>query len=213
MGVGILVNKTNSEFSAYNSREIMGLTVLKNNHKYIRRLRAELGYPSHHGNKVWNASLMLMEYFKHEPPKKGSRILEVGCGWGITGVYCAKNFGCHVTGLDIDESVFPYMQLHADINRVKVENVRSSYEKVSSKMLAEYDWVIGGDICFWDDLSKPLFNLVRRAQKANTRVILSDPGRPPFTQMAQLAQDKLDALYSAWFVPPPYNASGYILDV
>lgn len=208
-----MASQTKDEYTAYNSRDIMGLTVLKNNHKQIRRLRNQLGYPSHHGNKVWNASLMLMEYFKHEPPRKGSRILEIGCGWGITGIYCAKEFNCKVTGLDIDETVFPYMHLHAQINGVEVDSLRCGYEKVTGKMLAEYDWVIGGDICFWDSLSKPLYNLVRRAHKAGARVILSDPGRPPFTQMAQQCEEKLDALFSAWHVPAPHNASGYILDV
>lgn len=208
-----LLVRQESEYSEQNSRTLNGLTVLKNNHKQIRRLRKEMGYPSHHGNKVWNASLMLMEYFKHEPPAKGSRILEIGCGWGVTGIYCAKQFGCEVTGLDIDASVFPYMQLHAGINGVEVDTLCRSYDKLTTRMLADYDWVIGGDICFWDTLSKPLYNLVRRAYKANTRVILSDPGRPPFTAMAEQCQDKLDALFSAWFVPPPYNASGYILDV
>lgn len=202
-----------SEYTAYNSRDIMGLTVLKNNHKKIRQLRKEFDYPSHHGNKVWNASLMLMEYFQHEPPPKNSRILEIGCGWGITGIYCAKEFGCRVTGLDIDSTVFPYMQLHANINAVEVDTLNCGYEKITSKMLAQYDWVIGGDICFWDSLSRPLYNLLRRAHKAGTRVILSDPGRPPFTAVAEQCQDKLGALFSAWFVPPPYNASGYILDL
>lgn len=205
--------KQAEEYTTHNSRDVFGLKVLKNNHKHIRRLRNELGYPSHHGNKVWNASMLLMEYFKHEPPRSGSRILEIGCGWGITGIYCAKEFDCKVTGLDIDDTVFPYMHLHAQINGVEVDSLRCSYEKLTGKMLSEYDWVIGGDICFWDSLSKPLYNLVRRANKAGARVILSDPGRPPFTQMAEQCQDKLGALFSAWHVPAPHNASGYILDV
>tara|TARA_B100001123_G_scaffold434343_2_gene560747 strand:- start:2699 stop:3886 length:1188 start_codon:yes stop_codon:yes gene_type:complete len=35
--------------------------------------------------------------------KPGSRVLEIGCGWGGFAVYAAKNFGCHVTGITISK--------------------------------------------------------------------------------------------------------------
>lgn len=201
------------KFTSQNSRKLFGLTVLKNNHRDIRRLRKEAGYPSHHGNKVWNASLLLMDYFKEQPLEQGSRVLEIGCGWGITGIYCAKRFNCEVTGLDIDASVFPFMHHHALINGVRVDTVRCSYQRATQDFLAQYDVVVGGDICFWDELSTPLFNLLRRAHRMGNRVVLSDPGRPPFQLMAERAQHKLGGEFEGWAVPEPYNCSGYILDV
>lgn len=201
------------KFTSHNSRKLFGLTVLKNNHKDIRRLRREAGYPSHHGNKVWNASLLLMDYFKEQPLPQGCRVLEIGCGWGITAIYCAKRFKGEVTGLDIDASVFPFFHHHATINGVTVESVRCSYQRATQEFLAQYDVVVGGDICFWDDLSAPLYNLLRRANKVGTRVILSDPGRPPFQLMAERAQSKLGGELFSWAVPAPHNCSGYVLDV
>lgn len=202
-----------SDYTAHNSRSLFGLTVLKNNHKDIRRLRRRLGDPSHHGNKVWNSSLLLMDYLNEYPITEGSRVLEIGCGWGITGIYCAKQFTAKVTGLDIDASVFPFMQHHAVLNGVQVDNLRCSYEKATSKILSQYDVIIGGDICFWDHLSNPLYNLVRRAYKVGARVVLSDPGRPPFTEMAERCYEKLDAELDAWAVPAPHSCTGYVLDV
>lgn len=195
------------------SRNLFGITVLKNNHRDIRRLRRETGYPTHHGNKVWNASLTLMDYLSEFPLEKRLRVLEIGCGWGISGLFCARSFDANVVGLDIDASVFPFMQHHAALNGVAVENVRGSYQSLTKAYLSQFDLMIGADICFWDDLSAPLFNLIRRAQKSGVRTVLTDPGRPPFTQMAERCCDILGAELEPWAVPEPHNCSGYVLDV
>lgn len=199
-------------FTSYNSRELFGLRVLKNNHKYVRRLRKEVGYPSHHGNKVWNSSIVLMDYLRKNPPRKRAKVLEIGCGWAITAIYCARQFNSRITGLDIDPSVFPFAELHASINDVNIETVGKSYQRADAKFLQQFDLVIGGDICFWDELSKPLYNLTRRAVKEGVRVVMADPGRPPFTEMAERACDKLDAKLVAHAVGRPYEVSGWVLD-
>lgn len=207
------MSEVRSLYTANNSRNLFGLTVLKNNHRDIRRLRKEAGYPSHHGNKVWKSSLVLMDYLKEMNLKKRPRVLEIGCGWGISSIFCAKEFKAKVTGLDIDDSVFPFYEHHAEINGVKVNTKKCSYQKASSNFLANFDLVIGSDICFWDDLEKPLFNLVRRAVNVGARVVITDPGRAPFNQMAETCQQKLNGLFDAWVVPAPHNCSGYFVDV
>lgn len=195
------------------SRQVFGLTVLNNNHRDIRALRREHGQPSHHGNKLWRSSLLLMDYLQEFPIEQGARVLEVGCGWGLTGIYCAKQFGAQVTCLDVDASVIPFVEHHAALNGVSVTPWVKGYQAVTAAQLAQFDVIVGGDICFWDDLAPLLFNLLRRAQKQGVRSIITDPGRQPFTDMATRACEKLDALCDAWFVPHPYNARGYVLDV
>lgn len=202
-----------SDCTAANSRSLFGVTVLKNNHRDVRRLRRAAGLATHHGNKVWNSSLILMDYLSEFPLKKRLRVLEIGCGWGVASIFCAKRFESSVTGLDIDAGIFPFMQHHAELNGVAADNCCGSYQSITSAYLKGFDLMIGADICFWDELSRPLFNLVRRAHRAGTRTILADPGRPPFTQMAERCSDKLHAEFEPWSVPTPYNCSGYILDV
>ncbi len=196
-----------------NQHTLFGIDVFKGNHREIRRLRREVGSPSHHGNKVWKSSIILMDYLSDCDLPPGCRVLEIGCGWGIAGIFCAKQFGCRVTGSDIDASVFPFMHLHASLNGVEVSTLHSSYEKLTGAMLSQFDLMIGSDICFWDHLEKPLFNLLRRAAKAGVRTVLTDPGRPPFTAMALNCADRLAAELHGWAVPAPHSCSGYVLDV
>lgn len=196
------------------ARQAFGLTILKNSHSDIRRLRQQTGYPSIHGNKFWKSTYLLMDYLQANPPKQRARILEIGCGWGLAGIFAAKAFKTQVTALDADDTVFPYLQHHAELNGVKVDTWKCRYEKITKQHLANFDYMIAADICFWDSMVHPLYNLVRRAyQVGSVRVIMSDPGRPTFRTMAERCTDKLGAQYNDWIVPHPHNASGLVLDM
>lgn len=196
-----------------NSRQIFGLTVLKNHHKAIRRLRAEQGSPSHHGNKVWDSAIVLMDYLRSHPPQRGSNVLEVGCGWATSAIYCAKKWRCNTAGLDIDRGVLPFAKLHAEINGVSLTTYAKSYQRATSSFLLEFDLVIGSDICFWDELADPLFNLVRRAHKSGCRVVIADPGRSPFMVMAQRACGALGGELISHAEVVSHHTSAWILDV
>jgi len=208
-------------------RQAFGLRILNNSNKDIKRLRKETGMPNIHGNKFWKSSLLLMDYLSAYPPenirdnstkktgkKRPIRVLEVGCGWGLAAIFCAKEFGATVTGLDADETVFPYFVHHAEINGVEVETWQCRYEKVRKLDLEAFDIVIAADICFWDEMVSPLYKLVRRAQQAGgVRVVITDPGRPTFTEMAERCVDKLGAFLEPWSAPHPHNMSGWVLDL
>ncbi|MFL0809277.1 MAG: methyltransferase [Agarilytica sp.] len=194
-------------------REAFGLTILKNSHPDIRKIRKETGHPSIHGNKFWKSTFLLMDYLNEYPPKKGAKILEIGCGWGLGGIYCAKAFKARVVSLDADDTVFPYLEHHAKINKVESNTWKCRYEKVRKEDLKDFDLMIGADICFWDEMVKPLYNLTKRAREAGVRVVMTDPGRPTFRELAEKSADKMGAVYDNWSTPHPYNFSGLVLDV
>jgi predicted nicotinamide N-methyase len=201
-------------FLSSNYTEAFGLKILKNAHPDMRKIRREYGTPNIHGNKFWKSTFLLMDYLKEYPIKKRAKVLEVGCGYGIGGLFCAKHFSASLTSLDADPAVFPFLEHHAQLNQVKVTTWRSRYEKVRVADLEQFDLVIGADICFWDAMSEALYNLSRRATRTGkTRVVLTDPGRPPFRWMAEKAVEKLGAEYLDWHVAHPHNASGLVLDI
>src|SRR4030095_13646160 len=99
-------------------RHAFGLTLLAPSHPEVRRLQHDAVQPSLHGHKVWPSSLVLMDYLQQHGIPLRTRVLELGCGWGLVGIACAKLFQAQVTGLDADAAVFPYLQLHAARNGV-----------------------------------------------------------------------------------------------
>ena len=82
-------------------RHAYGITVLKSADARVRKLKSQYE-PNIHGNKVWNSSWCIMDFIQQQGLTKGTRVLEAGCGWGPTGIFCAKNYGAKVMGLDAD---------------------------------------------------------------------------------------------------------------
>lgn len=194
-------------------RRVFGLQILNSSHRDIKRLKQEGHVAELHGNKFWNSSFLLMNHLKRHPLKKHSRVLEIGCGWGLLGIYCARNFSARVTGVDADKNVFPFLKLHSEINGVRIKTEQGSFQHLTKTWLSKFDVILGSDICFWDDMSNTLYNLIRRSLQAGVKqIIISDPCRPPFTDLAGRCQDKLPNAYTvSRRMSRPVRASGELL--
>ncbi|MFN3713307.1 MAG: class I SAM-dependent methyltransferase [Alcanivoracaceae bacterium] len=171
-----------------------GITVLKPSHSLIRKLKRELPEPCIHGDKVWDSSWLLMDELRRHPPAPGSTLMDLGCGWGPLCMFAARRLEQNVIGIDADRGVFPYLELHAQINGVAVETRQRRFEKLGRAELTGVDTLAGADICFWDELTPVLFRLIRRALNAGVeRILIADPGRDPFYQLAERCQKAFTA--------------------
>jgi 2-polyprenyl-3-methyl-5-hydroxy-6-metoxy-1,4-benzoquinol methylase len=190
-----------------------GIKVLLSPHPAIRRLK-RLFTPNHHGNRFWWSSWLLMDYFKKNGIPKGSRILEIGCGWGLLSIYCAKKHKAVVTGADLDRNVLPYGMLHANINNVNVDFIQKGFEHITQKELKNYDIILGADICFWDDMTRLLKNLILKAKRAGVKqVYISDPIRSPFENLCEYFNEERGGEVLDWIAPEPREILGQILKI
>jgi predicted nicotinamide N-methyase len=189
-----------------------GVKMLTTSHPAIRRVKRSDAQPSIHGNKLWKSSFLLIDYLKKNPPEHARRVMDAGCGWGMSGIYCAKAFGSQVTSVDADPDVFPYLQANAEANGVQVETLAKRFEKIRTRDLEGIDLLLAADICFWDELVKPVFNLVSRAVKAGVKqIIIADPERSPFFEVAQRCEDRFCAEIIEWQTRKPNRARGSLL--
>lgn len=196
-------------------RSIYGLRLLKNSHPDIRKLKQQTSKARLHGNKFWPSALLLIDYLSLMQPMPGIKVLEVGSGWGLSGIYCASHLAADVTALDADASVFPFLHYHAEINQVKLSTIELSSEALTEDQLSQFDALIASDICFWDEQAESLYDLIILSLEAGVgRIIISDPGREPFRRVAEHCMQTLsNVFYEAWSVPHPHNLSGFILDI
>ncbi len=176
--------------SSKHIRQAYGIISLTSRHPDLRRLKKEQSEPSLHGNKLWGSCYLLMEYLQENPLDADCKVLDLGCGWGLEGIYCAKTFGASITAVDADPAVFPFLDLLARHNDVSLKTQTRRFEDISEEELADYDVLVGADICFWDELAETVYQLIERAIKAGIkRIIITDPQRPPFTQIAERCVD------------------------
>lgn len=193
-------------------QSLFGLACLTASHPAIRRLKRQMPQHSLHGNKRWNASVLLMDYLQQHPPETGSRVLELGCGWGLNGIFCSRFQNCAVTALDADEAVFPFLQLQADHNKTVVEPLHQDLGTLTASQLSQFDVIIGSDICFWDDMAETVFATIDRALDAGVkRIVISDPNRPPFIELAEACVEAHFAEVLPWHCHLQRNYKGSIL--
>lgn len=181
-------------------------------HPAIRRVKRQGNYPSIHGDKLWKSSCLLIDYLNRNPPEHCGTVIDVGCGWGISGIWCARKLDARVTSMDADPEVFPYLEATAQLNKVHTDVLVSRFEKLKTSQLKQYDMLIAADICFWDELVNPVFNMVNRAVKAGVKqILIADPERPTFLEMAGRCIDRHCADLVEWETRSPVKARGAIM--
>ncbi len=192
--------------------KVYGLKILGKKHKAIQALRKKDVHPEIHGDKVWLSSYLIIDYLLRHPLEDSPSVMDIGCGWGVLGIFCAKELGASVISVDADKNVMPYLKVQAAENGVKVKTKVCRYENLKPDLLAKQDLILGGDICFWDALVDPLFALIKRARKAGVKtIVIADPGRSPFLKLAKRCQKKFDANLLPVAISKPTKAEGYLL--
>ena len=190
-----------------------GLRILLSRHKHIRSLKRTHS-PSAHGNRPWSSSWLLIDYLKRKGLPERIHVLEVGCGWGLSGIFCARKFHADVTAADIDPDVFPYLQLHAEINGVRVQAVEKGFDDLRIKHLRKFHALIAADVCFWDSMVEPLRRLFSRAVRAGVRLVLiADPGRSTFFRLQDRIPKHRRAEMITWKASRPRAIEGHILRI
>ena len=190
-----------------------GIYLLSTKHRLIKTLRKRY-QPSIHGHRTWGSSFLLMDYLTHNGIRRGAKAMEVGCGWGPASVFCAREFKAKMTAVDLDSAVFPFVDVLAELNAVNVKTRKADFTKLKKADLADQQYLIGSDICFWDSLVKPLARLVNRALAAGVkRVIITDPGRPTFYEFCDMMAQKHDARLQEWYAIEPERFEGEVIDI
>ncbi|MBC8382002.1 MAG: class I SAM-dependent methyltransferase [SAR92 clade bacterium] len=206
--------KQSTSTNTSHSIDYLDIKALRSRHPKIRKLKRQQQGHSAHGNKVWRSSFVLMDYLTTYPPTTSSKILDVGCGWGLTGIFLAKKYSARVTAIDIDPSVEPFLQLQASVNKCDIAFQARSFETLTQADLSTYDSIIAADICFWDEMVRPLIDFIHLATESGVKKItIADPGRPPFWELSEYCTQSLGAEIVTRRIYQPWKTEKFILSI
>jgi predicted nicotinamide N-methyase len=96
--------------------------------------------------KVWEASMVLAYFLGKQPVVLGQKILEIGAGLGVVGIYAAL-LGHQVTISDINEDALQFARANAALNNVRNLEVRK-IDWNDFTFTETYDVIVGSEIVY-----------------------------------------------------------------
>ncbi|WP_084604761.1 class I SAM-dependent methyltransferase [Desulfonatronum thioautotrophicum] len=112
--------------------------------------------------KIWPASLPLAMYLRSATPEPGERILEIGAGLGLTGLFAAKR-GFSVVLSDLVPEALLFARINALRNDLGPLAQVRYLDFTRSDHTEQYDRIIGSEILYREVSFEPLLQFFRTA--------------------------------------------------
>jgi predicted nicotinamide N-methyase len=133
--------------------------------------------------QVWPSGNVLAHHM-FDYPLSGQRILEVGCGIGLSSLVL-NHRQADITATDYHPEVEGFLDENAQLNKdEKIPFTRTGWDDNESE-LGLFDLIIGSDILYEREHIALLSAFINQHAKAKCTVILVDPGRGHHAQFSK----------------------------
>lgn len=130
---------------------------------------------------VWPSGLVLANFIMAFDTSD-KRILEVGCGLGLSSILLNKQ-GYNITATDHHPSANEFLKRNTDLN----DDPAIPFERVDwtdlNDQLGQFDLIIGSDLLYEDQHIEQLSNFLVSHSKDSCEIVLVDPGRGRKTKL------------------------------
>ena len=121
--------------------------------------------------KIWEASILLAAYLVAQPVLPGRKILEIGTGLGVSGLFAAA-CGHDVTLSDHKKEIIRFIRANTLLNKLdNVPVINVDWTKPTSNQL--YDWIVGSEVVYHRSTYDSLVQFLNQALKPNGTIFLA----------------------------------------
>ena len=126
---------------------------------------------------LWASGVVLAQLM-YEYDIEGLRILEVGCGLGLSSLVLASR-SADITATDYHPEAKNFLDRNTKLNEIRnIEFLRTSWEDDGEdESLGQFDLIIGSDILYERGLLPELAAFLKRRARPTCEIILVDPRR------------------------------------
>jgi predicted nicotinamide N-methyase len=125
--------------------------------------------------QVWPSGRLLAEAMSTFDIR-GKRILEIGCGLGLSSLVLKRRCG-DVTASDHHPLAESFLQYNATQNQLPHVDYRDLPWEIPDHTLGRFDLIIGSDILYERGHAGMIADLLQRHAKPDVEVLITDPGR------------------------------------
>jgi predicted nicotinamide N-methyase len=127
---------------------------------------------------AWVGGQAVARYLLDHPADvAGKRVVDVGAGSGLCAIAALKAGAAHALAADVDPLCEEAVALNARANGVSVTFSGSDLLDADPP---DTDLILAGDVCYEKPLAERVLSWLKRAHGRGVRVLIGDPGRPPF---------------------------------
>ena len=137
--------------------------------------------------KIWEASIVLAAYLTAQPVRPGRKILEIGTGLGVSGLFAAAH-GHEVTLSDHTVAILRFIRANVLLNNLEnVPIINVDWREPAGE--EHYDWIVGAEVIYhrptYDDLVRFLLQMLK---PHGTIFLAKSTSLPADTFFAKLTQ-------------------------
>lgn len=124
---------------------------------------------------VWESGKVLAQLM-HGKPLEGLKVLEVGCGIGLTSLMLQQR-GVDITATDYHPEAESFLEANAKLNQLEPIPFERTGWTDEDDSLGLFDLIVGSDLLYEQEHAEDLSAFIDAHLKPKGEVILVDPGR------------------------------------
>jgi len=137
--------------------------------------------------KIWEASILLAAYLVAQPVVPDRKILEIGTGLGVSGLFAAA-CAHEITLSDHEEEILKFIRANVLLNNLNdVPIINVDWTKPAPEQ--RYDWIIGSEIVYHRPTYDNLVQFLEQSLKPDGTIFLAKstslPAESFFSKLTQ----------------------------